>query len=539
MQFFSIFPDAQLIILVAALVAAIFLALLVVRTNFKSATNISFLFLSLSTIGWLASSGMFLSRQDPVEILTWARISIFFAAPMSMFFFLLAQTLPSEKLRMGRRALSFIIALTLIMMVFNLSPYAFTRVEVIQQAVSLKTGPGLVPFSVVSTIFSIMAVYLLIRRGRKATGEAKYQLRLVLIGISIMLALIIATVLLPIIIANSVSFIPLTPLYTLVFLGMTAYAIVKHKLFDAKVIATEAFTVILWIAIFARIFGASSLPDRIIDTFFLLFISTFGFLLVRSVRREVKQRERLETLTQELEKANDKLQELDRLKTEFLSFASHQVKAPLAVMKGFTTLILEGNYGPISQEIHEVIFKIKTSCNQMIALVNNILDLRRIEEGKMEYDFKDVVIGDFVAQVVSELKPLADQKKLELSFINSAKDARAKIDEQKFHQVIQNFVDNAIKYTPAGWIKVELKIEGSEVRIEISDSGMGISTELLPKLFQQFSRDTESRKLIQGTGLGLYIAKQIIEAHGGSVEATSAGQGKGSTFLIHLPAKTL
>lgn len=535
MQFFSIIPAAQLIILVAALVAAIFLAILVIRTNFKSATNISFFFLSLSTIGWLASSGMFLSRQDPVEILTWARISIFFAAPMSMFFFLLAHTMPGEQLRMGKRTLSFIIVLTLIMMVFNLSPYAFTHVEVIQQAVSLKTSLGLMPFSVVSTIFSILAVYLLIKRGRRTEGEAKYQLRLVLIGISIMLLLIIATVLIPIIVANSVSFVPLTPIYTLVFLGMTAYAIVKHQLFNAKVIATEALTVILWIAIFARIFGASSLADRIIDIFFLLFISVFGFLLVRSVQREVKQRERLETLTQELEKANEKLQELDRLKTEFLSFATHQVKAPLAVMKGFATLILEGNYGPISEKIHEVMFKIKASCDQMIALVNNILDLRRLEEGKMQYDFKDVVIGDFVGQIVSELKPLADQKKLELSFINSAKDAHAKIDEQKFHQVIQNFVDNAIKYTPASWIKVELNSKGGEVGIAISDSGIGMSFELLPRLFQQFSRDTESRKLIQGTGLGLYIAKQIIEAHGGSVEASSAGLGKGSTFLIHLP----
>jgi signal transduction histidine kinase len=240
-------------------------------------------------------------------------------------------------------------------------------------------------------------------------------------------------------------------------------------------------------------------------------------------------------LYQALKSANEKLQELDRLKTEFLSFASHQVKAPLAVMKGFATLILEGSYGPIGEKIHEVVFKIKASCDQMIALVNNLLDLRRLEEGKMQYDFAEVDLKDFVSQVVDELRPLAEQKKLELSFASEEGEIRAKVDLQKFKQVVQNFVDNAIKYTPAGWIKVELKKDGTNALIAISDSGMGISTELLPKLFQQFSRDPQSRKLIQGTGLGLYIAKQIVEAHSGSVEVQSAGTGTGSTFLVRIP----
>lgn len=535
MQIILIVPTAQLIILVAAVVATILLAFVVMRTNYRSATNLLYFFLSLSMIAWLGGGEIFLSQQDPLKILIWARISIFFAAPMSMFLFLLAHTLPAERLRLNKRTLIIVMVLTFIMMAFNISPLAFTGVKLINQSVSLEAGPGIIPFSTISTVFSILAVYLLIKRGRQAEGEAKQQLRLVLTGIAIMLTLIIATVLIPIIIFNSVSFVPLTPLYTLVFLAMTAYAIVKYKLFNVKVIATEALTIILWVAIFSRLFGANSLSDWVIDSFFLVFVSIFGVLLVRSVRKEVQQRERLEVLTKELQSANDKLKELDRLKTEFLSFASHQVKAPLAVMKGFATLVLEGSYGQISEKIHEVVLKIKTSCDQMIILVNNLLDMRRLEEGKMQYDLTEVFVDDFISQIVSELKPLADQKKLELSFVASGDSTRVKLDMQKFKQVVLNLIDNSIKYTPNGWVRVELHKKHGDIFISISDSGMGMASELLPKLFQQFSRDPQSRKLIQGTGLGLYIAKQIVEAHQGKIWAESAGLGKGSTFVISLP----
>ena len=214
------------------------------------------------------------------------------------------------------------------------------------------------------------------------------------------------------------------------------------------------------------------------------------------------------------------------------------MKSPLAVIKGYAGLILDGSYGKIPQAVAETVLKIKNSSDQMIALVNNLLDLRKIEECRMEYAPEEVEISKFVSDVVEGLRPLAEAKKLTLSFVSSAEGLRTRIDKQKFFQVIQNFVDNSIKYTESGFVRVEVAPidDKKNVRISISDSGRGMSQELIANLFTQFSRDPSVKKIIQGTGLGLYIAKQIVIAHAGRVWAESVGEGKGSTFSVSIPA---
>ena len=261
----------------------------------------------------------------------------------------------------------------------------------------------------------------------------------------------------------------------------------------------------------------------------------FGIMLIRSVLKEVEQREKLEILTKKLENANAKLRELDRLKSEFLSFASHQVKAPMAVVKGFATLIYDGTYGPVSDQIRETAHKIKDSADRMITLVNNILNLRKIEEGKMEYHFEEVNMVNLTRQMLEELKPLADNKTLTLTLEGEVTEAMVRADVEKFRQVLQNLIENAIKYTERGWVKVVLEKTASSLLIKISDSGRGLSEELISRLFERFNRDEAVAKKIEGTGLGLYIAKQIILAHQGEVWAESLGKEQGSLFTVKIP----
>ncbi len=245
-------------------------------------------------------------------------------------------------------------------------------------------------------------------------------------------------------------------------------------------------------------------------------------------------------LYQELKAANIKLKELDELKSQFLSFASHQVKAPMAVVKGFAEIIRDGTYGAVPDKVKETAEKIIASANKLIDLVNNLLDMRKVEEGKMNYNFEEADLIKLTKEIVEELRPLAEKKKLDLSLDIKIDKAQIKVDLQKFKQTILNFVDNSIKYTPTGWVKVALgedKNRPGNVLIEVSDSGLGISPELLPKLFQQFSRDKgETGKKILGTGLGLFIAKQIIKDHGGEIWVESEGEGKGSQFYISIKA---
>lgn len=238
-----------------------------------------------------------------------------------------------------------------------------------------------------------------------------------------------------------------------------------------------------------------------------------------------------------LKEANEKLKELDRLKSEFLSFASHQVKTPMSVVKGYAELVYDGVYGDVPDKIKEVALKIKSSADNMITLTNDLLDLRKIEEGRMKINPEVVDLNKLVGEVADELKTLASSKNLKLNFETDLQEAKAEVDVQKFRQVVQNYIENAIKYTPSGWVKVQISKSPSDannILIIISDSGLGMSKELIPKLFKQFSRGDDSSVKILGTGLGLFIAKTIVETHGGKTWAESDGEGKGSRFYVEI-----
>ena len=395
---------------------------------------------------------------------------------------------------------------------------------------------GLIPFAIFSTLFSVAAIYFFISRLRKTIGTEKQQIRLVLVGMLIMLSLIIVTVLVPILISKSALLLPLTPIYTLIFLGLTAYAIVKHHLFKMKVIATEALTVLMWVILFSKIIVAKSFTEGLTDGFIFVATLAFGIILIRSVRQEVEQREKLEILSKQLGEANEKLKELDRLKSQFLSFASHQIKTPLAAIKGFASLICDGSYGECPPKVSETSHKIEEAANRMISLVNEFLDLRKIEEGKMTYTFEKIDGVKMVNDVVEELKPLAQVKKLDLTFESEIESGQINADAQRLRQVFQNLIENAIKYTDSGFVKVNIKSNNGSFIFSVSDSGHGMEKELLSGLFEEFKRAGSSDiKRIEGAGLGLFIAKQIVLGHKGEIWAESDGLNKGSKFFVKIP----
>lgn len=500
----------------------------------QSFSNELFFFISLITVFW-SIANYFSLNSDLAHVLFWIRLVLFFALPHVVLLCLFIYNFPQSRSRLSPLKLKFLLAFLVGMMVLTVSPLVFSGLD--QEARRVVPIPGLLmPLVMLVILVSLISsLILMVKKYREAKDFERVQWRFMLVGISVSYALLILTNFLFVTLFRSTYFVQFGPLFMLPMMVGTGYAVMRHHLLNVKTIATEVLTFIIILVSLLEVLGAQGgLQITLRLAVFSLFF-VFGIFLIRSVLKEVEQREKLEILTKELEQANAKLKELDRLKSEFLSFASHQVKAPMAVVKGFATLIYDGTYGLVSDQIKETAKKIKDSADRMIALVNNILNLRKIEEGKMEYHFEELEVIALISEIVDELRPLAVGKQLDLSLENNLPKAMVRGDREKLRQSFQNLIENAIKYTENGGVKVKTAKQQDSIVIKVSDSGRGMDKELLPRLFEQFNRDSTAAKKIEGTGLGLYIAKQFVLAHRGEIGAESSGEGQGSTFVVKLP----
>ncbi|RJR31181.1 hypothetical protein C4569_03055 [Candidatus Parcubacteria bacterium] len=241
--------------------------------------------------------------------------------------------------------------------------------------------------------------------------------------------------------------------------------------------------------------------------------------------------------TSQLRVANVKLKELDSAKSEFISIASHQLRTPLTVIKGYISMILEGSFGKTSKVVKDCLNKVYLSNERLIGLVEDLLNISRIESGKQEYNFQPLDLVFACQSVYEELQQKAAMKKIKLDFEKpKVKIAQVVADADKLHEVMMNFTDNAIKYTPSGFVKIKIEQKDDNIIFSVRDSGIGMSKEDMSHLFQKFSRAKGSSLVhTEGTGLGLYVAKMIVESHMGGIWAKSEGRGKGSVFYFSIP----
>ena len=269
--------------------------------------------------------------------------------------------------------------------------------------------------------------------------------------------------------------------------------------------------------------------------FFLLIAVVFSVFLVKSVLHEVSLREKAQKLMKQLRQANRKFKKLDKTKSEFVSIASHQLRTPLSAIKGYAAMLLDSAKNP---EEKEALHRIYVSNERLIKLVNDLLNLSRIERGKLEFNFQQAQLSDILASVVNEMRMFAEKKDLKLVYRKSDLPL-LKLDVSKIRQVFLNVIDNAIKYTPKGKIIVETFRDKQNVVVAIKDTGIGMTKTDIENLYQKFQRGKTSFQVNpSGTGIGLYIARKIVQAHGGRIWAESAGLHKGTSFYINLPLDT-
>jgi len=241
--------------------------------------------------------------------------------------------------------------------------------------------------------------------------------------------------------------------------------------------------------------------------------------------------------TKKLRTAYEELKKVDEAKTKFISMASHQLRTPLTAIKGYISMLLEGDYGELKSREKDVLDKVFQSNERLIGIVGDLLDISRMELGKMKLNKTKVNINDLVMSCYEEMKVRAKEKKLDFKLKNvKGKIPKINIDELKIRQAVLNILDNAIRYTKKGKIEISAFKKNQSVIIKVEDTGVGLIEEERKSIFENFNRGAAGINLfIEGTGLGLAIARRYLNLHKGEIWAESAGGDKGSSFYIKLP----
>lgn len=281
-----------------------------------------------------------------------------------------------------------------------------------------------------------------------------------------------------------------------------------------------------------------SLSRKDLETRAFLRTKELEELNARLEKTVVERTKELVKANETLEAANRKLEELSRAKTEFLSFASHQLKAPLTTIKWASQVLKdetsdEDPKGPKRKSIDAI----SVSADRMVSLISDLLNIARIEEGRFEYEFKPVSVTEILQKTMATLRDFSEKKSVPIITHLLSEDPlhRVRADASKIALVFENILSNAIKYTPNGeTVEITTEIESPHFCIRFKDHGIGIPKEEVEKIATKFFRATNAKNKIEGTGLGLYLAKRIIEDHHGKLEIESE-EGKGTTMSVLLP----
>ncbi len=570
------------IIVILVLIVNFVLGVLVYITNPKNRTNKLF----AATVFWIIIWNILYFLENQFFGL---KISILFlkmdfasAVIMSYFWFLFCLNFP-KPYKIPHKLKEFLLVLPVIIFV----PLSFTSLIIkdfrsTEGAINFNASILYIPYaaSIVAYLLGGCANLFLKYRKLDKKSIGRIQILYVLLGALLTLSIgVFVTLILPQFLEISAE-ISRIGIYSFFFLVIfTAYAITKHQLFNIRVIATETLTALIVLVFLIQTLLSKTLTEGLIRGLFLILVAYFGYFLIKSVIQEIERRKEVERLTRELEKANLHLQQLDKMKSEFVSIASHDLLTPVAAIEGYLSMILDEKIIPLKDhKLKDYLQRIYGSSKRLARLIADLLNISRIEEGRLLVDKKPCDIAAITETVVKELAIQADKHHLYLRFKKPApgqKIPKVFADTDQIKEVLTNLIGNAIKFTKTGGVTIELEIVPKEqieeqvakleqevrqeaaktkemlpqlisakskeiigpeqVVIHIKDTGIGMSQEELPNLFRKFYRgEGWLVSNIQGTGLGLYISKSLIELHNGRIWVDSE-KGKGSDFAFSLP----
>ena len=492
--------------------------------KWNNTTNITFLLMSISVAFWSLSYCEWLSMDTAPEALFWSRMLNLGATFIPIFYLhwvLSILNITKEK----KRVLIFGYILTFFFFLFSFSPLYIKSVTLVSTFPFWpQAGSLYVAFLIFGYIgLTLYGLYELIKAKKFADGEKKHQINYVILGSlfgfgggATNFPLMFGIGLFPPIGQ------PLVIFYIIIF----GLATLRYHLFELKIILAEILIALMAIILTVLFFFAPIGLLKFLVTIVLLLFLVFAYYFIRTIHQEVARKEEAERIS--------------KLKTEFISIVSHQLRTPLAAIRGYSDMMINEDYGPISKELEKPVNYIHDTSIEMIKLVNGLLSISRLEKGKIEIKVKEENILNLIQKCIDDVQLIAKEKNLYLKYTKpKIKYPLIKIDSEKIKQSLLNILNNAILYTIKGGITIKVSKNKSVVKLEIKDTGVGIEKEEIDKIFKSFSRGQKGIELYtQGTGLGLYVAKSFIDMHKGQIWCESDGKNTGTTFFIELPIKS-
>ena len=531
------------LIIIGSVLASLVLAVVIIINSNRSKSSLYFFIMVASITGWIVSNYLSNYVDNYNLAILYNKLIFVTTSIFAWAFVMFSMYFPGEKkVKVKYSLIPFL--LCIVALVISFSQVLVKSITIKESISEIVFGWGIyyyVSFFIGCLVFSFYKFIVDYIKSKDKNIKKTIQVLFIVFGVYLLVS-VITNLILPVILSNF-DFTNLAPIYTILFIYAIAWIVLKFRFLNIKVIATELFASFLAAIIFVEIFQGANLFDFIFRTIVFIVTFIFAIFLIRSVLLEVKRREEMEKLNTELQKAtseiqiaNKELQRLDDAKSEFLSIASHQLRTPVTIIKGYASMIIEGSYGKVSQKIVDVMKNVYLANDRLLNLIENLLDISRIEAGRLEFHLQTINLADVVKPIVTDFQQKAKAKGLKLEFYENERVPQAVADVKKISEVISNIIDNSVKYTPKGEITVSLHEEGSSVVFVCQDTGLGIIAEDLPRLFHKFVRGKDMMKVhTEGTGLGMYFARTVIENMGGRIWAESPGKNRGSKFCFSLP----
>lgn len=524
-------PQFEILLGAITFFVTAYLAVTILLQDKSSWTNRLFFLLSSTLAGYVILN--YVSLHPPggpgASQLFWIRAVMSLCSWFGPLLFLLAWNFPERSWRLPKPYTAAILSFMLLTSAVSLTPLVFRSMDYTGGQPVPVPGYGM-PLFFLDFIGMIVASFaVLVARYRRANSENRSQQKAFVFGILTSFSLLIAFVFLSVVLFKTSNLVFLGPVFFSILMFSIAYAMVKHQLFGIRILAARLLIALLWIVFLARFFSSSGTGEFLENGLIFLMVLLLGGGLLRSMYAELQMR------MKDQEKKHAR--EMREQESGFFSLTGKQLQSLLGGFQAFITQIRSGELCRPTRRLTvalEALEQDHRRMNTVLEIFSNIAG----DEKRVVCAQDAVHLDELLADVISSFERAAKNKGMTIVYHPSELPAQIIADEEKLRHVLENLVDNAVKYSQSGIVRVSAGVKEKGVAISVADQGVGFAPLESKRLWQKFYRGAYARtQNIGGTGLGLYISKIFVEAHGGYVWASSPGPNQGSEFGLWIPLK--